>query len=122
MWPTCTDVRALFFCVCFVRTIVVSPLPILLSIGFVFLFILIYVLQFFFVTCLNKCCLDLWVVDVNNFLAFGLRKMSFDIRFFASGLRNISYLYIELSLFKTYKLLQLKISHSLTDIDIIDQS
>jgi hypothetical protein len=37
----------------------------------------------FFMTCLNNDCLDLWIVDVNSFLAFKIRRMSFDNEFFA---------------------------------------
>jgi hypothetical protein len=43
-----------------------------------FLYLFIYFCSFF-VTCLNKNCSDIWVVDVNSFLAFGLRRMGFGI-------------------------------------------
>jgi hypothetical protein len=43
-------------------------------------------------------------VDVNSFLAFKLRRMSFSIKFFEIDM-----------------LLQLKISYELTDIDVIDR-
>jgi hypothetical protein len=69
---------------------------------------------------LNKNCLNLWVVDVIRLLALGLRRMSFGINFLLLGPRKISYLCIKLNLFGTYLTLQMKISHRLADIVVID--
>jgi hypothetical protein len=38
----------------------------------------------FFITCLNKDCPNNWVVDVNSFMSFRLRMMSFSIEIYAS--------------------------------------
>jgi hypothetical protein len=56
-----------------------------------FFFFLYFNLFFysFFVTCLNKDCPDSWVVDVNSFLVFKLKMMSFNIEF--SALRAEEY-------------------------------
>jgi hypothetical protein len=69
---------------------------------------------------LNKNCPDLWVVDVIRLLALGLRRMSFGINFLLPRLRKISYLCIKLNLFGTDLMLQMKISHRLADIVVID--
>jgi hypothetical protein len=54
------------------------------------------------------------------FLLFGLRRISFDIDFLLPGLRKISYLCIEFNLFEIGLMLQLKISHRLANIVVID--
>jgi hypothetical protein len=53
----------------------------LLYVGFVFYFFILFIFCRFFIIYLNKDYLDHWVVDVNSFLAFGLRRMSFSIEF-----------------------------------------
>jgi hypothetical protein len=58
---------------------------------------------------------------VIRFLALGLRRMSFDMGFLLLRPRKMSYLYIELNLSRTYIMLQLKISHGLADIVVIDR-
>jgi hypothetical protein len=58
---------------------------------------------------------------VNNFLAFGLRRISFAMGLSAPRAKKYE-LYIGLSLSRTNMLLQLKISHGLADINIIDRS
>jgi hypothetical protein len=71
---------------------------------------------------LNKDCLDLWVVvDVIRFLALGLRRMSFDMDFLLPKSVNMSYLCIKLNISGTDLMLQLKISHGLADIVVIDR-
>jgi hypothetical protein len=50
-------------------------------------------------------------VDVINFLALGLRNISFGMNFLLPELRKMSYLCIEMNLFGTDIMLQLKISH-----------
>jgi hypothetical protein len=70
---------------------------------------------------LNKDCPNLWVMDVIRFLALELRRMSFGMGFLLPRLRKMSYLCIELNLSKTYLMLQLKISHELANIVIIDR-
>ena len=45
------------------------------------------------------------------FLALGLRRMSFGLNFLLPEPRKMSYLWIELNLFETDLMLQLKISH-----------
>jgi hypothetical protein len=55
-----------------------------------------------------------WVEDVNNFMAWELRMMSFGRRMLLSMYR------IELS--RTNMLLQLKINYGLVDFDVIDRS
>jgi hypothetical protein len=57
---------------------------------------------------------------VINFLAFGIKRMSFDMDFLLSGLRKMSYLGIEFNLSRTNLMLQLKINHKLVDIVVID--
>jgi hypothetical protein len=66
VWPTRADVRASLSCACSTHAVVVSPPPMLLFAGLVFIYFCII-----FVTCLNKDCPDLWIVDVNNFMALG---------------------------------------------------
>jgi hypothetical protein len=63
-----TDVVVGWFCVFFFFFFV-----------FYYYFYLFIYFCSFFVTCLNKNCSDIWVVDVNSFLAFGLRRMGFGI-------------------------------------------
>jgi hypothetical protein len=58
---------------------------------------------------------------VINFLAFGIKRMSFDMDFLLSGLRKMSYLCIEFNLSRTNLMLQLKINHRLVDIVVIDR-
>jgi hypothetical protein len=55
-------------------------------------------------------------VDVNVILAFGSRRMSFGLGFFALVSRNKSYICISLNLFSADLLFKLKISHSLADV------
>jgi hypothetical protein len=55
------------------------------------------------------------------FLALGLKRMSFGIDFLLSRPRKINYLCIELNLFETDLMLQLKIRHGLADIVVIDR-
>jgi hypothetical protein len=54
-------------------------------------------------------------------LALRLRKMRFGMGFLLPRTRKISYLCIELNLFGTEMMLQLKISHELANIIIIDK-
>ena len=56
-----------------------------------------------------------WIVDVNDFLAFELRMMSFDMRILLSGPRNKRYPCITWCLFGTNLILNLMYSHRLTD-------
>jgi hypothetical protein len=70
---------------------------------------------------LNKDCPDLWIVDVICFLALGLTRMSFGMSFLLPRPRKTSYLCIELNLSKTDLMLQLKNSHELVDIVVIDR-
>jgi hypothetical protein len=42
-----------------------------------------FVFYSFFVTCLNKDYSNSWVVDMNSFMVFRLRRMSFNIGFSA---------------------------------------
>jgi hypothetical protein len=60
-------------------------------------------------------------VDVINFLTLGLRMMSFGMGFLLPRPRKMSYLCIELNLSETNMILQLKISHKLVDIVVIDR-
>jgi hypothetical protein len=61
-------------------------------------------------------CLDLWVVDVNDILTFGLMMMSFQHgSSLLSKSRNKSYLYIRLNLLGPDLILKLKGSHGLID-------
>jgi hypothetical protein len=58
----------------------------LLSTGFVFFLGFFFFFFFFFfcslfVTCLNNDCPNHWIVNMNSFIAFGLRKISFSMRF-----------------------------------------
>jgi hypothetical protein len=69
---------------------------------------------------LNKDYSDLWVVDVIRFLARRLRKMSFGMGFLLLRPKKMSYICIELNLFGTDMMLQLKINHELADIVVID--
>jgi hypothetical protein len=54
-------------------------------------------------------------VDVNDFLAFELKKMSFGIRILLSGPKNKRYLCIGWCLFDAYLILNLMYSHRLAD-------
>jgi hypothetical protein len=54
------------------------------------------------------------------FLAFGLRRMSFNMNFLLLVPRKMSYLCSELNLSGTNLMLQLKISHGLAVIFVID--
>jgi hypothetical protein len=56
------------------------------------------------------------------FLVLRLRRMSFDMKFLLLRPKKISYMCIELSLSVIDLELQLKISHDLADIDVIDTS
>ena len=56
-----------------------------------------------------------WVVDVNNFLAFGLKMMSFSIRILLSRMRNKRYLCIGWCLFGAELILNFTYSHGLAD-------
>jgi hypothetical protein len=53
-------------------------------------------------------------------LAFKLRRMSFSISFLLLKPRKMSYLCIELNISRTDMMLQLKISHGLVDIIVIE--
>jgi hypothetical protein len=55
------------------------------------------------------------------FLALEIRKMSFDMNFPLVGQRKMRYLCIELNLSIINIMLQLKISHELVDIVIINK-
>jgi hypothetical protein len=70
---------------------------------------------------LNKDCSDFCVVEIIRFLALRLRRMSFGMCFMLSRLRKMTYLCIKLNLSGTDLMLQLKISHGLADIVIIDR-
>jgi hypothetical protein len=65
---------------------------------------------------LNKDYPDLWVIDVIRF-----EENEFQHGFFALRPRKMSYLCIDLNLFETNMMLQLKISHGLADIIVIDK-
>jgi hypothetical protein len=56
-----------------------------------------------------------WVVDVNNFLAFELKRISFGIRILLLGPRNKRYLCIGWCLFGAYLILNLMYSHGLVN-------
>jgi hypothetical protein len=56
-----------------------------------------------------------------QFPSFLVKMMSFGIEFSTPKAENMSYLCIELNLSRTDLLLQLKISHGLVDIDVIDK-
>jgi hypothetical protein len=56
-----------------------------------------------------------WVVDVNDFLVFGLRMMSFGMRILLSRPRNKCYLCIGWGLFGANLILNLMYSHGLAD-------
>jgi hypothetical protein len=70
---------------------------------------------------LNKDCSDLWVADVARLLALGVRRMSFRHEFSASKAEKDELPSFELNLSETYLMLQLKISHDLADIVVIDR-
>jgi hypothetical protein len=57
---------------------------------------------------------------VIHFLALGLRMMSFDMDFLLPKPKKISHLCIKLNIFVIDLMLQLKISHELIDIVVID--
>jgi hypothetical protein len=60
--------------------------------------------------------LDLWVVDVNDILAFGSRMMTFwHGGSLLSRSKNKSYLCIGLSLLRVYVILKLKTNRGLTN-------
>ena len=83
---------------CFIR---------LFSCTFLFMFLLVIRLYHFYLICPFLFWSRPWVVDVNNFLAFRLRKMSFGMRILLSGPRNKHYLCIEWCLFSTDLILNL---------------
>jgi hypothetical protein len=56
-----------------------------------------------------------------HFLTLKLRMMSFGMSFLLPGPRNMSYLCTELNQSRTNMMLQLKISHGLTNIVVIDR-
>jgi hypothetical protein len=60
-------------------------------------------------------------VNVIRLLALELRRMSFGMSFLFPRQRRMSYLYNELNLSETNLMLQLKISHELVDIIVIDK-
>jgi hypothetical protein len=70
---------------------------------------------------LNNDCSNLWIVDVIRFLTLRFMRMSLGMSFLLPRLRKMSYLCIELNLSRTNMVLQLKISHELVNIIIINR-